>query len=34
MSEELDRREMIEAALDQAEEGTLEAPYSRKQSTK
>ena len=25
MSEELDRREMLEAALDQAEDGTLEA---------
>jgi len=29
MSEELDRREMIEAALDQAEEGTLEAPIEK-----
>ena len=29
MSEELDRREMLEAALDQAEEGTLEAPIEK-----
>ena len=29
MSEELDRREMLEAALDQAEEGTLEAPVEK-----
>ena len=29
MSEELDRRELLEAALDQAEEGTLEAPIER-----
>jgi hypothetical protein len=26
MADELDRREMLEAALEQAEEGTLEAP--------
>ena len=29
MSEELDRREMLEAAIDQAEEGTLEAPIEK-----
>jgi len=29
MSEELDRREMLEAALEQAEEGTLEAPIEK-----
>ena len=29
MSEELDRREMLEAALDQAEDGTLEAPIEK-----
>ena len=29
MSEELDRREMLEAALDQAEEGTLETPVEK-----
>ena len=29
MAEELDRREMLEAALDQAEEGTLEAPIEK-----
>ena len=29
MSEELDRREMLEAALDQAEDGTLEAPVEK-----
>ena len=29
MSEELDRREMLEAALEQAEEGTLEAPVEK-----
>ena len=29
MSEELDRRELLEAALDQAEEGTLEAPVEK-----
>jgi hypothetical protein len=29
MSEELDRREMLEAAIEQAEEGTLEAPVEK-----
>ena len=29
MAEELDRREMLEAALEQAEEGTLEAPVEK-----
>jgi hypothetical protein len=29
MAEELDRREMLEAAIDQAEEGTLEAPIEK-----
>ena len=29
MSEELDRREMLEAALEQAEDGTLEAPIEK-----
>jgi hypothetical protein len=29
MAEELDRREMLEAALEQAEEGTLEAPIEK-----
>ena len=29
MSEELDRRGMLEAALEQAEEGTLEAPIEK-----
>ena len=29
MSEELDRREMLEAAMEQAEEGTLEAPIEK-----
>ena len=29
MSEELDRREMLEAALEQAEEGTLEPPVEK-----
>jgi hypothetical protein len=29
MSEELDRREMLDAAFDQAEEGTLEAPIEK-----
>jgi len=29
MSEELDRREMLEAAIEQAEEGTLEAPIEK-----
>jgi hypothetical protein len=29
MAEELDRREMLEAAIDQAEEGTLEAPVEK-----
>ena len=29
MSEELDRRELLESALEQAEEGTLEAPIEK-----
>ena len=29
MSEELDRREMLEAAIDQAEEGTKETPVEK-----
>jgi hypothetical protein len=33
MSEELDRREMLEAALNQAEEGTLEAPEEKEIET-
>jgi hypothetical protein len=33
MSEELDRREMLDAAFDQAEEGTLEAPIEREIET-
>ena len=33
MAEELDRREMLEAALEQAEEGTLEAPQEKEIET-